>query len=284
MKLPNNYFSARANRANSSESASPAEMDIANKTLYLLEELDDVAIHTSKLKEIVSMDDGRARALYGENQTIERIGHLMINGNSAPNLGQDPAVWDRAIYLPWEAKYIGESDGPIDPAKSIFRQDIKKRDELVKLGSALLTVCLTDFTNYLKKNPEANSFRIPQCVSELIATEKEKINPIPVFLEKYLEKKIGCRETTVECLHAAFHGFCRLRYIRSTMDYSTFQSNLAKTNFELITNAKSELVVKDYALKEAGAVLYKNESNKRGVISADNMDIPHLFKRQRMEL
>ena len=103
---------------------------MANKTLYLLEELDDVAIHTSKLKEIVSMDDGRARALYGDNMTIERIGHLMINGNTAPNLGQDPAVWDRAIYIPWDAKYIGETDGPIDPSKGIFRQDYKVKERL----------------------------------------------------------------------------------------------------------------------------------------------------------
>jgi phage/plasmid-associated DNA primase len=283
VKLPNNYFSQRANRANSSESASPAEMDIANKTLYLLEELDDVAIHTSKLKEIVSMDDGRARALYGDNQTIERIGHLMINGNTAPNLGDDQAVWDRAIYIPWDAKYIGEADGPIDPLKGIFRQDINKRDELVKLSSAFLTVCLTEFTSYLKKNPKANSFSIPLCVRNLIASEKEKITPIPGFLEKYLVKQVACTTTTVERLHTAFAGYCNQSYISKITDYSTFLGKLDKTKHELITNAKGEKIVKDHALNEAGSALYVNESRKRGFVSADNMDIPHLFKRQRQE-
>jgi hypothetical protein len=256
---------------------------MANKTLYLQEELDDVAVDVAKLKQIVSMDDGRARALYGENVTIQRIGHLMINGNTAPMLGQDPAVWDRAIYIPWDAKYIGEADGPIDPSKSIFRQDKKVADHLTTLGSALLTVCLTDFTTCLKKFPEANSFRVPQCVTDLINAEREKINPVPVFLEKYLVKSPRARSLNIDSLHSAFHGFCRLRYIKNTMDYGAFQSALGKTKYELVPHGHTgELVMKEFVLNEAGLALSASESKKRGFVSADNMDIPHLFKRQRM--
>jgi hypothetical protein len=282
VKLANNYFSKAANASNSSESASPGAMDLANKTLYLLEELDTVAIAESKLKLVVSMDDGRARALYGENQTVKHIGHLMINANNPPKLGQDPAVWDRTIYIPWDAKYIGE--GYINAEKGIFRRNKATYDRLVTLSSALLTVCLTEFTTYLKENPEATTFPVPECVSDLIATEKQKISPVPVFLEKHLFKAQGARSLTVETLHAAFHGFCRLRITAARMDYQAFHTALTKTKYELVTDVKSQLVVKDYDLNEAGAALGQNESLKRGIISADNMDIPHLFKRQRMQM
>ena len=249
----------------------------------MLEELDDVPIDTSRLKQYVSMDAGRGRDLYKGQVDIDRIGHVLINGNMAPNLGQDPAIWDRAIYIPWDAKYIGEDDGDVDPSKSIFRQDLKVKTRLMTLGSAMMTVCLTDFTHYLKKYPEANSFRVPQCVTELINAEREKINPVPVFLEKYLNKTIKARSVTIDNLHSAFHGFCRLRYNKNTMDYAAFQSALGKTKYELVTNVTTkELVIKDYVLNEAGLALFASESKKRGFVSADNMDIPHLFKRQRM--
>lgn len=259
---------------------------MAHKTLYLLEELDDVAVHTSKLKEVVSMDDGRARALYGDNQTIERIGHLMINANNAPNLGEDPAVWNRAIYIPWDAKYIGESDGPINPSKGIFRQDYSKKNELVELSSAFMTVCLMDFTNYIKANPGANSFRVPFVVKHLIHSEKEKINPIPVFIDLYLfhQTTFLPSQLTLQEMHTAFHGFCRLRYIKNNMDYTAFADKVGRTNIEIVSVNGKEPYVKDYYLTEQGKELYKTESSKRGIISADNMDIPHLFKRQRLEL
>lgn len=255
---------------------------MAHKTLYLLEELDDVAIHTSKLKEVVSMDDARARALYGEHQNIERIGHLVINGNTAPNLGDDPAVWNRAIYIPWGAKYIGEADGPIDPSQGIFRQDYKKKDELVSLTSAFLTVCLHDFTNYLKANKEANSFRVPQVVKDLIRTERQKINPIPVFIEKCLENVMGL-SVTMEVLHSAFHGFCRARYIKNAPDYSTFLDQVGRTNLVITQAPDGVQRIDDHSLTEDGNKFYQHESNKQGFVSADNMDIPHLFKRQRQK-
>lgn len=255
---------------------------MAHKTLYLLEELDDVAIHTAKLKEVVSMDDARARALYGEHQNIERIGHLMINGNTAPNLGEDPAVWNRAIYIPWDAKYIGESDGPINPAQGVFRQDYRKKDELVSLTAAFMTVCLHDFTAYLKANPDAHAFRIPLCVQELIRAEKSKVNPIPVFIEKYLMKSANSTSLKMDVLHTAFHGFCRARYIKSSIDYTTFADKIGRTNLEVVSSNGTEPCIKGYALSDEGVNLFKSESNKRGIVSADNLEIPLLFKRQKM--
>jgi len=282
VKLPNNYFSARANRGNSSESASPAEMDMAHKTLYLLEELDNVAIHTSKLKEVVSMDDGRARPLYGENQNIKRIGHLMINGNTAPNLGTDPAVWDRAIYIPWDAKYVGADVASIDPANGIFRQDTKKKDELVKLTSAFLTVCLRDLTNYLKANPEASFFNTPACVKDLLALEKQKIDPIPVFLDNCLTPNPGYNGLTVQMMLIAFHGWCRQKYIRNTMDLNAFTDRVTRTKYEVVTQGTTESYVKGVGFTNDASAIYLGELNSRNFISADNLDIPTLFKRQRL--
>lgn len=279
MKLPNNFFSQTANRAVAANAASPADAEMANKTLYLLEELDNVAIHATKLKEVVSMDDGRARGLYEGNQTIERIGHLMINGNSAPNLGTDEAVWNRAIYIPWEAKYIGVSDGPIDPARGIFRQDFQKAKELVDLTSAFMTVCLHAFTAFLKANPNASSFNIPQVVKDLIHAERQKINPVPVFVEKYMTKlQVGMLpNASMEILHTAFNGFCRVRYVKEPMDYATFAERLRHLSYIEMDDSN----ITSHILTEEGMELYQNEAKKRGFISADNMDIPNLFKRQR---
>lgn len=288
-KVQDNFFSQGANAKNASESATPGLTDFANKTLYLLEELPKGKLYTSKIKQITSKDDARGRALHQGHQTIKFIGKLLINANDVPQLGEESPVWDRAVFIPFDTRYVCSHEDP-DPSKFRLVSDNAKKDRIISLTSAFMTVCLKELhkfiSNYKKDHNGImpTNLNMPACVIELIEKEKEKAFPLKVFIKNYTREQLDSKHTTSTDFFNAFRGFCRIRNIRSSDTMDNIIDKLPRAGIQTCTTESDEMVILDRVLTEKAITMAEREAINTRQIDIPNPDsypINRGFKRQR---
>jgi hypothetical protein len=273
-KVNDRFFSASANSRNSSESATPAAVELAGKTLYLLEELPAGRVHSSLLKMVASQDTIRGRALYKGERDITLTGKLVINANSAPDLGEEGPVWDRAVYIPWDTRYVQDGE-VVDEENYRLPSNNTKKETLVSMRDAFATVCLKELNKFLNapgnRDLETGELKVselpqPECVKELVAKEKEKGFPLKMFVNQYVKEIVhGTKpEVSVETLFSAYRGFLRVRNIRSAESMDDILEKFPRVGLVAGMDRHNEQCVKGYFLSSAGLALADRESIRIG--------------------
>lgn len=238
-------------------------MELANKTLYLVEELPVGRIHSSLLKMVASQDTIRGRQLYKGESDIELVGKLIINANSAPELGEEGPVWDRAVYIPWDTRYVQAGD-LVDVANFRLPSDNVKKGRLVKMTDAFVTVCLKELHLFLNApgnrdqcTGEVLVTELPQpdCVRELVAKEKERGFPLKMFVKQYIKESVhGNRdEVTIEVMFHAYRGFLKSRNIRSQDTMDMIVEKFPRVGLVAGFDTHGEACVKGQYITDAGA-------------------------------
>ena len=238
---------------------------------------------------MTSRDDARGRGLHQSHQTIKFIGKLLINANSVPKLGEEAPVWDRAVFIPFDTRYVASHEKP-DPSKFRLPSDNGKKDRIVSLTSAFLTVCLKELykfiNNYKKKNNGSvpTDLPLPKCVQTLIEQEKEKAFPLKVFIKNYTEEKLDSTSTSMTTFFNAFRGFCRVRNIRSTETMDNIMDKLPRAGIQTASNSGEEVVILDRVLTARAEAMAEREAINTRQIDIPNPDqypINRCFKRQK---
>ena len=262
--LHENFFVQSANNRNSSESATPARMEMENKSLYLVEELPANRLAASLLKQISANDSTFGRQLYSRAKKIEVLGKLIINTNHCPNIpGEDIASWDRMVLIPWDVRYAPD-ESKVDREKWILPSDPRKVEYIGSLTNAFITVCLNAIHGFYKQSlvegvPRNVAIPIPSCVSELVAKKREEAFPLIPFIKKYMVPTP--HEYEEEDIKAVFYAYSRFLTIRRKKVWDsidTFMLSLAKGGLE--TRFDSDLLesfVVGHKLNAEGRVLFE---------------------------
>jgi hypothetical protein len=275
-KVQDNFFAQGANTRNSSECATPGLTDFANKTLYIMEELPKGKLYVSKLKQVTSRDDARGRGLHQSNQTIKFIGKLIINANQVPDLGEEAPVWDRAVFIPFDTRYVNVNE-KVDEKNWRLPSNNEKKNMIVELTSAFMTVCLKELHRFIATHKKNNAgdmptnIPLPECVQKLIDTEKEKAFALKVFIKKYTREAVSdnTRFITMTTFFNAYRGFCRQRNIRSYETLDNIVDKLPRAGIQT-GNVNEELVVCDRILTAAAIQLADREA-----INTRQIDVPN---------
>ena len=228
-----------------------------HKSLYLVEELPTHAIAGSLIKQISANDTTYGRRLYRESKKVEMNGKLIINTNNCPNLaGSDRAVWDRMILIPWDVRYANEGE-PVDEKKWVLPSDPNKMDELVKMKSAFVTVCLNELHKFYTTTGNNTQIPVPQLIKDLVLQKREEAFPIIAFIKKYLvETKVPENYCDANKAFYAYSCFMRRRRKKSYDNIDQFMEMLTKCNLEVQFNEDiMEHFIKKRALTDDGEKL-----------------------------
>ena len=273
-KLSDRFFSLSANNKNASESASPMAVGLAGKTCYLVEELPGTKLCTPLLKQMASQDDINVRGLFKNHFEVQLKGKLIINTNETPNLGEEGPCWDRAIFIPFNCRYVMNGD-PVDVDNYRMPSDNAFVKKLLGMNDAFVTVCLRELHKFLNLpgniDPETGECVVtelpqPKCVSELVQTEKSKAFPLKTFVETYVKESVhGNRVTlTVAQLFFGYRGYCRARNIRSSETQDDVAGKFPRVGLEIDVDNKSEQIVKGCYMTDTGLELAKREEGRLG--------------------
>jgi len=292
-KLSDRFFSLSANNRNASESASPMAVGLAGKTCYLVEELPGTKLCTPLLKQMASQDDINVRGLFKSHFEVQLKGKLIINTNDTPNLGEEGPCWDRAIFIPWNCRYVMIGD-PVDPDNYRLKSDNAFVKKLLGMNDAFVTVCLRELNKFLNLpgniDPDTGECVVteltqPTCVSELVQKEKSKAFPLKTFVETYVKESVhGNRTTlTVAQLFFGYRGYCRARNIRSSETQDDIAGKFPRVGLEIEVDGKSEQIVKGCYMTDSGLELAKREEGRLGGgdLLASNYPIAQSFMQQK---
>lgn len=288
-KLRDNFFSAAANGRNASEAPTAGLMELRDKTCYLLEELPQGKIYTSLLKMMCSRDTMRGRQLHKGMQAVDVIGKLFINANAPPELGEEGAVWDRAVYIPWDTRYVTNTEA-VDIANYRLPSNNTKKEYLVSLHSAFMTVCLKELNRFLNLpgNMDSNGLLVtdlvmPPCVQHLVNQEKERAFPLKMFVKTYIKEsstKDDCPHIETNKFFHAYCGFIRSRNLRSNESLDDITSKLVRVGL-ICEEYKGQQMIMNSKMTEAGERLADREAINMRVDVGDG-PLAQAFKRQRV--
>lgn len=242
-------------------------VELAGKTMYLLEELPMGKLHSSMLKSIASKDTMKGRALYKGMQSVKITGKLMINANAAPDIGEEGPVWDRTILIPWDTRYVNDGD-VVDIPNFRLPSNNTKKEYIVSLKSAFVTVCLKELNKFLNLpgNRDAdgainvNEIPQPKCVKDMVSQAKERGFPLKMFVKQYIEEetKKGA-DLPVNTFFNAYRGFLRTRNIRSIESLDDIAAKLCRVGLHAI-DVDGVLMVEGSKLTEVGLQLAEREA------------------------
>lgn len=293
--LHENFFLASANNKNSSEACTPARMEMEHKSCYLVEELPPKRVATSLIKQISSNEDTTGRQLYQEARTIEMRGKLMINTNNCPNIpGDESAVWDRMILIPFDIRYaMGDEKADGD---CILPSDPIKVENLIALKDAFLTVCLNEVFAFYRQSytpfigtPSVTEFPIPDMIKELVYKRKTEAFPLISFIAKYL--KTSASGSALQSVYYAFLRYCKIRCSRVFENVDQFKDMLAKLSVNVRYNvASKETFIVGSCLTEDGEQMCKEQALAQNItttglelkdIQPSQVSIPSGFQAQK---
>lgn len=265
--MKDNFFSVGANARNSSEAPTAAMVELAGKTIYLLEELPMGKLHSSMLKSIASKDTMKGRALYKGMQSVRITGKLVINANAAPEIGEEGPVWDRTVLIPWDTRYVNDGDALDIPNYRLPSNNTKKQ-HIVSLKSAFVTVCLKELNKFLNLpvnrdvdgTLKVNEIPQPRCVKEMVSKAKERGFPLKMFVKTYTAEEFkGKTDLTVNTFFNAYRGFLRTRNIRSAESLDDIAAKLCRVGIQT-RDVDGTLVVDGCRLTENGMKLAEREA------------------------
>ena len=189
-----------------------------------MEEISGSKVDGSMIKKIVSQDLQSGRGLFGSNQEVKLDGKLMMNANVPPALGDEPAIWDRAVFIPWDTRYVQQGD-KVDLKKWKLPSSNTKKDEIVSLNSAFVSVCLWELHKFLTSNGNMASngtlnvseIPMPQCVRDKTNELRMRANPLMTFTKAHSKESIGQR-VKMNLFYLAFKGYTRSVGMHTKLD------------------------------------------------------------------
>jgi hypothetical protein len=263
-------------------------VELAGKTLYILEELPMGKLHSSMLKSIASKDTMKGRALYKGMQSVRITGKLMINANNTPEIGEEGPVWDRTILIPWDTRYVNDGDVVDIPNYRLPSNNTKKK-YIVSLRSAFVTVCLKELHRFLnlKGNRSedgtlnVNEIPQPECVKVMVSQAKERGFPLKMFVKSYVVEEKHHSDLPVNTFFNAYRGFLRTRNLRSGESLDDIAAKLCRVGLRA-HDVEGTLMVDGCRLTENGVKLAEREAiNMRvDVPDPDTYAITRAFQRQ----
>lgn len=264
-KLKENFFSAGANNRSAADAATPSLVDMKHKTLYLVEEASGKALDAALLKKVVSQDTASGRALFGNNQEIEMEGKLVMNANIAPALGDEPALWDRAVFIPWDTRYVPQGEN-VDEKKWKLPSCNKKKDEIINLNSAFVSVCLWEMHKFLKMEGNmtedytitVSEIPLPACVREKTNELRMRANPLMTFAKTHVKERIGSN-VRMNQFYMAYKGYLRSMGMPDRSDQVQVMDKLLTIPL-LTCEENNAQFVKDITLSEAAILLAEGQT------------------------
>lgn len=259
-------------------------MEFKFKTLYLLEELPIGRIQSSLLKTITSRDTMRGRQLHSSMTSVDIIGKLIINSNTPPDLGEEGPVWDRAIYIPWDTRYV-HGDEKVDEANYRLPSDNAKKQQIVSLKSAFVTVCLTELTRFLNlpghmddsHKITVSELPVPKCVVQLTEQEKERAFPLKMFVKHHMVEKPGHKLDVIK-FDQAYRGFLESRHIKYTDSLDDLINKFRRVGLECkMDSVNRNQYISDYRLDASAHEFCESapilQAFKKQKVSADNNEV-----------
>ena len=195
-------------------------------------------------------------------------------------------AWDRAIFIPWETRYVQDGED-VDPQAYRLPADNMKKANLVKLTDAFITVCLKSLhgfiQDYKKKNPERTlptDVPVPDCVNKMVAAEKERAFPLKMFIKEYLVEAGASHTVSVELFFAAYRGFLRIRNIKTNETMDDIVQKFRRVGMKTAEDNKRHLRLVGYKISEEAQELAQSESSFFG----ESRPIMQAFKRQKVAM
>lgn len=266
---------------------------LSGKTCYLVEELPGTKLCTPLLKQMASQDAMNVRGLFKSHFEVQLRGKLIVNTNDTPNLGEEGPCWDRAIFIPWNCRYVMKGD-PVDPDNFRMPSDNAFVERLLGMNDAFVTVCLRELNKFLNVpgniDPDTGKCVVteltqPKCVSELVQKEKAKAFPLKTFVETYVKESVHGNRTilTVAQLFFGYRGYCRARNIRSSETQDDIAGKFPRVGLEIDVDGNSEQIVKGCYMTDSGLELAKREEGRLGGgdLLASNYPIAQSFMQQK---
>lgn len=190
-----------------------ARTDDGVRWLVLDEPSKGEKITTGTLKQITGNDSFFARGLYKDGHDIVPMFKLIMICNELPDI-QDPdeACWDRIRVIPFESKFVNESECPDTYAEQIKQKTFLKDLEFSNKIDEMLSPFAYYLIHHLKRLNKKN-WKTPNKV--LVATNVYKDDntddPVSEFVDEMLQKsKNG--EILFDVLHNTYYDWFSRNY------------------------------------------------------------------------
>lgn len=163
---------------------------LRHKSLIYTDDLDSKGrkINTGLLKSISAHEEQTGRELYGAPTTIKCNGKVMWTTNKRPPFdGEDKAIWDRYILIPFNAVYTSR-DECVDEKQFVYKQDPIRRDRHLEMTDAFFTFCVEALVAFYKQcgaRAGGTAFPVPRAVREALRATRHASLPLARFLEEH---------------------------------------------------------------------------------------------------
>lgn len=212
-------------------------------------------INTGLLKSISAHEEQTGRELYGSPTTIKCKGKVVWTTNKRPPFdGEDKAIWDRYILIPFNAVYT-KHDDDVDEKNFVFKQDPIRRDRHLEMTDAFFTYCVAALVRFYKEcGAQAGgvAFPVPKAVKEALRTTRHASLPLARFLEEHCEpSKHPLDLVTVQELFTSYTNWLEQMNEMSVKKFTTLQKFIDTLNGALnikVTKPTPEGLVCGYSL------------------------------------
>jgi hypothetical protein len=170
-------------------------VQLEGMSLAYTDDMSDKFLDISRLKSVVGHENSDGRTLYERSTHIINLKcKVLWTSNVTPNLaGDDKALWDRYVQLPFDASYV-EKDP--DPSRFRFKQDLTKYDRLLSLTNAFFTVTTAALSRYYQEDMKSNDIAppslgpmtVPRIISEILEQERMQKSPITRFFFEHVRR------------------------------------------------------------------------------------------------
>lgn len=217
------------------------------------------------IKKIVSQDLQSGRGLFGSNQEVKLDGKLMMNANVPPALGDEPAIWDRAVFIPWDTRYVQQGD-IVDIKKWQLPSSNIKKAEIISLNSAFVSVCLWELHKFISAGGNmapngtltVSEIPLPQCVRDKTNELRMRANPLITFTKAHSKEVIGQR-VKMNLFYLAFKGYTRSVGMHTKLDQVQVMDKLI--TIPLLTSDDGHIqYVNDIALSAEAMQMADNQA------------------------
>jgi hypothetical protein len=221
------------------ERPSPNVMALEGASLAYTDDMTDRPLDVSRLKSFTSHENSVGRAMYGRHSRIVTLKcKVLWTTNVTPNLhGDDKALWDRYVQLPFEACYI-ERDQVPDPARFRFLQDTTVYDHLLTLTDAFFTLSLQALSAFYAPfiGPRATRpsvlgpMPLPESIKQLQRKERMAKSAVQRFFGEHVDRAPDEKVDPFDFVSGRDMFNAYMQYLDATNDQH-WKKNTTETSF-----------------------------------------------------
>jgi hypothetical protein len=243
------FLTKRGQEKQAASGPNPAILGLQSQTMGLVDEASREMLDNELLKSLVAGDMQKARQLYSKQETnIVVRATLLFNSNLIPMIDYtDNAMLDRAVFWPYNARWVAEPSGKDIHKQYVFQKDGTFKDTVATYGPAMFTLAVDRLKTHLNPGgqldcpiPNLRGFAIPDSVKKYTEDITFHKHPLKRFCRDHLGRDSDSEEKDWVALGEVLNEFLEYSRQRNDKRQEKYDTGLLTTHLEQLGFDTSE--------------------------------------------